>query len=356
MEAELRLPRSEPETEARPAEEAAPKLASNRSRCPYCHEEVRVERADWVACEGCLARHHRACWSERGSCAACHSQGALDRGRARRRLALGLAGLALVGLGALGGVALRPRPAASADPDAATVLMPVASRELARGSVVSRTDFALIRIPRGIIELTEGAVSDPARLVGATVEAGAIEKGQLFQAAQFRRVVVPGDEALIARAATWEALRRFKQGSIGEKEFATLVLEAARGCDQVGCDAEASVLRDIARIGVDTGADAAFERMNQRPDGTPDPAIRARTLVESALAELRRLEAGPASVRASDLVEPARQLAAAASEYGSVGRPDDGARATKAAEALRAGAEKDAHAALKKTLRLFDAR
>lgn len=40
-------------------------------RCPFCHEGVRVEDGDWVACASCLARHHGECWGEGGRCGAC---------------------------------------------------------------------------------------------------------------------------------------------------------------------------------------------------------------------------------------------------------------------------------------------
>ncbi|MGE0709429.1 MAG: hypothetical protein AB7N76_33895 [Planctomycetota bacterium] len=40
-------------------------------RCPFCHEDVDHERERWVACRGCLARHHTACWDEAQGCAEC---------------------------------------------------------------------------------------------------------------------------------------------------------------------------------------------------------------------------------------------------------------------------------------------
>jgi hypothetical protein len=41
------------------------------ARCPFCHDDVAVERETWVACSGCLARHHDACWAEGARCASC---------------------------------------------------------------------------------------------------------------------------------------------------------------------------------------------------------------------------------------------------------------------------------------------
>ncbi|MEZ6185437.1 MAG: hypothetical protein R3F62_10555 [Planctomycetota bacterium] len=40
-------------------------------RCPYCHDGCTP--AESVACRDCLARHHSACWEERGRCASCSS-------------------------------------------------------------------------------------------------------------------------------------------------------------------------------------------------------------------------------------------------------------------------------------------
>jgi len=40
------------------------------SRCPFCHASVASAEA-FVACAGCLAKHHPACWDEGGTCAAC---------------------------------------------------------------------------------------------------------------------------------------------------------------------------------------------------------------------------------------------------------------------------------------------
>jgi large subunit ribosomal protein L7/L12 len=39
------------------------------SRCPYCHEDARDGAI--VACAGCVARHHEACWDEHSQCASC---------------------------------------------------------------------------------------------------------------------------------------------------------------------------------------------------------------------------------------------------------------------------------------------
>jgi hypothetical protein len=46
-------------------------MAHSPTRCPYCHENVVHKGDQWVLCKGCLAKHHRECWSEHGSCSAC---------------------------------------------------------------------------------------------------------------------------------------------------------------------------------------------------------------------------------------------------------------------------------------------
>lgn len=48
------------------------KVDASPLRCPYCHEGVAQDQPGWVACGGCLARHHGACWDERGACASCN--------------------------------------------------------------------------------------------------------------------------------------------------------------------------------------------------------------------------------------------------------------------------------------------
>lgn len=48
-------------------------------RCPFCHEGVDVATEEWVACAGCLARHHGDCWGEGGRCGACKGTEALKR-------------------------------------------------------------------------------------------------------------------------------------------------------------------------------------------------------------------------------------------------------------------------------------
>lgn len=45
-------------------------------RCPFCHEGAEAEGS--VVCQGCLARHHEACWTEAGGrCGSCGAERAL---------------------------------------------------------------------------------------------------------------------------------------------------------------------------------------------------------------------------------------------------------------------------------------
>jgi hypothetical protein len=67
---------------AEPAPAVAPredvKVATSPLRCPFCHDDIPLDRDDWVVCKACLARHHTACWREGKKCSAC-GQGACLR-------------------------------------------------------------------------------------------------------------------------------------------------------------------------------------------------------------------------------------------------------------------------------------
>src|SRR5579883_1036454 len=52
-------------------------VAESRLRCPFCHADIGPRSDDWVACRDCLARHHRACWSELHACSTCGRRGFL---------------------------------------------------------------------------------------------------------------------------------------------------------------------------------------------------------------------------------------------------------------------------------------
>lgn len=101
-------------------------VARSPLRCPFCHEGVATEEPDWVACAGCLARHHAPCWREGARCGACGHETALvgrlevessaSPPRPRRLLLVTLVGaflaLFLVGLGT---AAYQQRRAAQAE-------------------------------------------------------------------------------------------------------------------------------------------------------------------------------------------------------------------------------------------------
>lgn len=61
----------------RDKERAEVRLAANR--CPFCREHC-ADEAGTVACRGCLARHHAACWDEHGRCGACGSERRYEEG------------------------------------------------------------------------------------------------------------------------------------------------------------------------------------------------------------------------------------------------------------------------------------
>ncbi|MGE0706502.1 MAG: RING finger protein [Planctomycetota bacterium] len=65
------------------AQESGSERARERplaTRCPYCHTDVERAQEEWVACQACLAPHHRGCWSEAGECASCGEPRAVGDG------------------------------------------------------------------------------------------------------------------------------------------------------------------------------------------------------------------------------------------------------------------------------------
>lgn len=64
-------PAERPEPAPEPAARKDVKIDGSPTRCPFCHEGVDTSEKGWVACGGCMARHHEACWDERGACASC---------------------------------------------------------------------------------------------------------------------------------------------------------------------------------------------------------------------------------------------------------------------------------------------
>src|SRR4051812_43141728 len=62
------------------ASPSPPKIDLHQSptRCPFCHEGIERTRERWVACAGCLARHHEECWNESGRCSSCQVEMRLE--------------------------------------------------------------------------------------------------------------------------------------------------------------------------------------------------------------------------------------------------------------------------------------
>src|SRR5947209_6042592 len=86
------------------------RAAASPVRCPYCHEDVRPDSRDWVACRACLARHHQGCWNESNACASCRGTeklvGAPAAPKPRSRVPLAVAAvLAVVAVFVLLGIA-----------------------------------------------------------------------------------------------------------------------------------------------------------------------------------------------------------------------------------------------------------
>ncbi len=84
-------------------------------KCPFCHEPLEFQHVAWVACAGCLARHHQSCWTESPRCAACGDPRALTlpppRPKARGRLVRLAAGAGRLAASAL--VVLGPAAAST---------------------------------------------------------------------------------------------------------------------------------------------------------------------------------------------------------------------------------------------------
>lgn len=56
-------------------EHGAELVRGSPTRCPYCHEGIDPSGGEaWIACVGCLARHHDACWKELRRCGACGAE------------------------------------------------------------------------------------------------------------------------------------------------------------------------------------------------------------------------------------------------------------------------------------------
>jgi hypothetical protein len=55
----------------------AVRVQASAVRCPYCHDEIGTQDEAWVACAGCLARHHAACWTASRQCATCNDRQSL---------------------------------------------------------------------------------------------------------------------------------------------------------------------------------------------------------------------------------------------------------------------------------------
>ena len=75
------------ERRPQPAGQDEVRVAGSPVRCPFCHEDVRREAEAWVACAGCMARHHQDCWDEAGRCGSC---GGAERLAPERRAGGGL--------------------------------------------------------------------------------------------------------------------------------------------------------------------------------------------------------------------------------------------------------------------------
>lgn len=51
-------------------EQERPRVELRHAVCPFCKVSVRPEQGK-VACDSCMAWHHRECWTDHGACSAC---------------------------------------------------------------------------------------------------------------------------------------------------------------------------------------------------------------------------------------------------------------------------------------------
>lgn len=169
-------------------QDARPRRArriTDLERCPFCHDDVRLDRpGSWVACQGCLARHHAGCWTEARRCAACRADGALARGGGRRPAVVALASGVLLGL--VGGVGLSRVPFERLRASSTTAEVTVAVTRPPTGMVVEPNaagpeipDWALERL---MFLANEGRLRDVQNLLGR-LSVPTATRSELYRAA-----------------------------------------------------------------------------------------------------------------------------------------------------------------------------
>ena len=359
------------------SEKGSPKLLSTLSRCPYCHDEIRSERADWVACEGCLARHHRSCWSEHGSCATCHARGALGRleptARADALWARRIFAVTLLALLALFGARFYAEKASSQNEpshraagqidDAAVARLHFDERKLAY-IIQSEQAHGIARATE-VIDLARryheaGSRADSERVEKA---ADALMRSDLDKALELLGLApaekaggIPIDPATVgvgdqpdvareiaiekARNVEDDALRTLRlyetSGVVSISDAAAAkgrLLDAAAAFDQLGLTEDAK--RALAEARGETARRPA-PAVEKPPAGNPSvDRQRARACVADARARLKKVAGG---AKAEDVVPDAQKLLEqAADDYAQEGLTEASARVKRAVEELKTG-------------------
>jgi hypothetical protein len=264
------MPELEREAVARidPADESAPekeslKLATSASRCPYCHADV-TERGprDWVACEGCLARHHASCWKEHRHCASCH-----------------------------GTRALVPRMQPT-----------LATRVIATSAIV---------VGVGCLMFVSWFVGR--RSMSPTVVVDAPQS------------LTPDDVEIVTRSEVTQALLRCRTYHSAPANEVTEIVRQAKRCDSVGRKAAGDVIRAAAKAAVAEGPDRGLAVLNGAPsDPNARDLSEARAAERDGRATLLSFQVGAESdVQARFAVE---HLVDAESVYRNFGFVDDANR------------------------------
>ncbi len=169
--------------------------------CSYCHEEL--PRGEAAFCAGCLAPHHADCFAEHGECSAIGcgvsrvvrtepiSVVATPRRRSWRRAAV-IAATVLVSFAPLALVAWRyqtEKIRVSYGLRNAPVDVPVATRDIRPGEVVSKADITIQQFPHGVIDALGGThwdANETDKIENAKLVAP-IKTGQVFQQLHFRQ-------------------------------------------------------------------------------------------------------------------------------------------------------------------------
>lgn len=350
-----------------PSRESAPgKVLPVVARCPYCHESVRADSPDWVACAGCLAKHHEGCWNEHGACASCQGREALGRRkgeRGHRKLAVALLAVLLPLLVVDGALTFRSlgrsAPAAESPVQATTA-----------------RDEALLGL--GVLAQTSNRQVFMERMVAAAARYDALGKtkdAQLIRdvaAAAVARDVAAGFELLRDGAATEPDVKQVHADLVAkvqgeERKLRYEIEQIQTGKKNAGLRAAcASRLVDLAALYDKADRASDGNRLRKAADalasddgptavtllgaeGTDSELVRARKLERGAYVSLVQIARTLEKPTGKDLGVAVKELKEAAVAYQAAGLKGDADRAGRAAKAAAEGEGVQAQKILEET-------